>query len=78
MPDVAKILTNDRAYIRDNPELADAAAIRQANRVIWVQVLEGGLAEGVFRPVSNAYVIVRSIYDGISARRVGCMERRRR
>lgn len=64
-PDVVTILTNDKAYIHDNPALEGTEATRQETRLIWLEVIEAGADAGVFRRVAQPDVVVRSIFDGI-------------
>lgn len=64
-PDVVTILTNDKAYIKDNPELAETEATRQDTRLDWIQLIDDGVKSGIFRPVGNADILVRSIFDGV-------------
>lgn len=64
-PDVAKILSNDKAYIRDNADLFETEERRQEARLEWINLVERGIAEGIFRPVGSVDVLVRSIFDGI-------------
>lgn len=66
-PDVVKIMTNDKSYIRDNPELVETEKARQANRIRWIAVIEGGIKDGSFRPIDNVDVLVRAIFDGVFA-----------
>lgn len=66
-PDVVKIMTNDKSYIRDNPELVETEKTRQANRIRWIAVIEDGIKDGSFRPIDNVDVLVRAIFDGIFA-----------
>jgi len=64
-PDVVKILTNDKAYIRDNPDLRETEETRQVNRRTWIGLIQDGIDAGVFRPLGNVDLVVRSIYDGL-------------
>ncbi|MEZ5375135.1 MAG: TetR/AcrR family transcriptional regulator [Acidimicrobiales bacterium] len=64
-PDAAKILSVDKAYIRDTPALADTEAARQRGRLTWIDLVERGVDEGVFRQGIDADIVVRSIFDGM-------------
>ncbi len=64
-PDVARILSNDKAYIRDNPTLGDTEAARQAGRRTWIGLIEQGMSSGVFRPDIDADMVVRAMFDGM-------------
>ena len=48
-PDVARIFRNDAQYIRETPALADSEQRRQASRLLWVELVEAGIADGTFR-----------------------------
>ena len=45
-PDVARIFRNDAQYIKETPALADSEQRRQANRLLWVELVEAGIADG--------------------------------
>jgi TetR/AcrR family transcriptional regulator, cholesterol catabolism regulator len=64
-PDVARIFRNDAQYIRETPALADSEQRRQANRLLWVELVEAGIADGTFRPDVDADVVVRAMWDAI-------------
>lgn len=64
-PDVARIFRNDAQYIRETPGLADSEGRRQANRLLWVAVVEAGIADGTFRADVDADVVVRAMWDAV-------------
>jgi AcrR family transcriptional regulator len=64
-PDVARIFRNDAQYIKETPALADSEQRRQANRLLWVKLVEDGVASGTFRPDVDADVVVRAMWDAV-------------
>jgi AcrR family transcriptional regulator len=66
-PDVARIVRNDAQYIRETPALADSEASRQSNRLIWIEIVEAGIAAGRFRADLDADVAVRAMWDAVLA-----------
>jgi TetR/AcrR family transcriptional regulator, cholesterol catabolism regulator len=64
-PDVARIFRNDAQYIKETPALADSEQRRQANRLLWVQLVEDGVASGTFRADVDADVVVRAMWDAV-------------
>ncbi|MFV0524035.1 MAG: TetR/AcrR family transcriptional regulator [Acidimicrobiales bacterium] len=66
-PDIARILRNDAQYVKETPALADAEANRQANRLLWIGVVEHGITNRQFRPDLDADVAVRAMWDGVLA-----------
>ena len=66
-PEVARIVRNDAQYIRETPALADSEASRQSNRLVWIEIVEAGVAEGRFRDDLDADVAVRAMWDAVLA-----------
>ncbi|MFV0257994.1 MAG: TetR/AcrR family transcriptional regulator [Acidimicrobiales bacterium] len=66
-PDIARILRNDAQYVKETPALAEAETNRQANRLLWIEVVDHGIANGEFRPDLDADVAVRAMWDGVLA-----------
>jgi TetR/AcrR family transcriptional regulator, cholesterol catabolism regulator len=66
-PEVARIVRNDAQYIRETPALADSEAARQSNRLIWIEIVEAGIAQGRFRADLDADVAVRAMWDAVLA-----------
>lgn len=66
-PDVARIVRNDAQYIRESPALAESEAARQSNRLIWLDVVETGIANGEFRDDLDADLVVRAMWDAVLA-----------
>ncbi len=66
-PDVARIVRNDAQYIRESPALAESEAARQTNRLIWLDVVESGMASGEFRADLDADLVVRAMWDAVLA-----------
>jgi TetR/AcrR family transcriptional regulator, cholesterol catabolism regulator len=66
-PDIARIMRNDAQYIRETPALAESERRRQANRQLWVDLVERGVSDGSFRADVDADVVVRAMWDGVLA-----------
>jgi TetR/AcrR family transcriptional regulator, cholesterol catabolism regulator len=66
-PEVARIVRNDAQYIRETPALADSETARQSNRLIWIEIVEAGIADGRFRGDLDADVAVRAMWDAVLA-----------
>lgn len=64
---VARILANDKKYLRDTADLAEVELERQANRRLWTEVVETGVESGVFRSDLDPEIVVRAILDGALA-----------
>jgi TetR/AcrR family transcriptional regulator, cholesterol catabolism regulator len=64
-PDVARIFRNDAQYIKETPALAESEERRQANRLLWIDLVEAGVADGSFRADVDADVVVRAMWDAI-------------
>ena len=64
-PHRARIFRNDAQYIKETPALAESEEKRQSNRLIWLAVVEQGIADGVFRSDVDADLAVRAMWDGI-------------
>jgi TetR/AcrR family transcriptional regulator, cholesterol catabolism regulator len=66
-PDVARIFRNDGQYIAETPALAESERGRQANRLLWNEVVARGIADGSFREDLDPDVVVRAMFDGVLA-----------
>jgi AcrR family transcriptional regulator len=66
-PDVARIVRTDSRYIEETPALADNARDRQANRLLWISIVEVGVADGLFRADLDSDIAVRAMWDGVLA-----------
>ena len=64
-PDVARIFRNDAQYIKETAGLAESEERRQANRLLWIDLVEQGAADGSFRADVDADVVVRAMWDAI-------------
>lgn len=64
-PEVARIFRNDAHYISETPALAENEAWRQSNRLIWIEIIEAGIAESRFRDDLNADLTVRVMWDAV-------------
>jgi len=64
-PDVARIYRNDAQYIRETPALAESEERRQSNRVVWMEVVDAGITQGLFRQDLDADLAVRAMWDTI-------------
>ena len=64
-PDVARIFRNDAQYISETPALAESEEQRQSNRVVWMEIIEAGIAQGHFRPDLDVDLAVRAMWDTI-------------
>jgi TetR/AcrR family transcriptional regulator, cholesterol catabolism regulator len=66
-PDVARIVRTESRYIQETPALADNARDRQAIRLLWISIVEVGIADGVFRTDLDSDIAVRAMWDGVLA-----------
>ena len=64
-PDVARIARTESRYIQETPALADNERDRQANRLLWISIVELGVADGLFRPDLDSDIAVRAMWDGV-------------
>lgn len=66
-PDVARIFRNDAQYISETPALAESEERRQSNRLIWIEIVDAGIADGVFRRDLDSDIAVRAMWDAVLA-----------
>lgn len=55
------ILHHERAYLRQNPELAYIVAARREHYLVWRSLLEQGIAEGYFSDDINVFLTLSTI-----------------
>jgi AcrR family transcriptional regulator len=64
-PHRARIFRNDAQYIEETPALAESEEKRRSIHLIWLTLVEQGVADGVFRRDVDADLTVRAMWDGI-------------